>query len=218
MLSEITSVLDFIKGCSEEFSKKPFKSIITLLVSLSIVLVKPIIYYSTFYVDFCKKSSIMLIMMILFCICYKIYHRTSNEYYDKETVNYLIGFSILLFIIILVSSISCTNVFKEIFSNENLSEKVFKETIHNKEYFKKFYDYVLSNFLLVLIYSIEFVQMVLITYLFVYVLNKLIFTEEPLKNGFSSKDIIIMIINSLFIFLSSPIMYNSYSDFWNNIF
>lgn len=218
MLSEISSFLDLFKFIYEGFAKKPIKSVFTLLIVLSIVLIKPIAYYSTLYIDFCKFISTMFSFVVLFLFLYKLYRHKTQEDYDKDTVNQLIGINILVIVLIIVGTFKHNNVFLDIFSNKNIAESIFIDNIHKKEYFQELYNYVQSNFLPILLYSIEFIQAISISYLYVYIISKLLLIEEPLKYGLLSKNFEKIIINVLVIFLSSPVLYEPYTVFWNKIF
>lgn len=218
MLSEISSFLDLFKFIYEGFAKKPIKSVFTLLIVLSIVLIKPIAYYSTLYIDFCKFSSTMFSIIVLFLFLYKLYRHRTHEDYDKDTVNHLIGINIFVIILIIVGIFKHNNAFLNIFSNQNIAESIFIDNIHKKEYFQELYNYVQSNFLPILLYSIEFIQAISISYLYVYIISKLLLLEAPLKYGLLSKNFETIIINVLIIFLSSPVLYEPYSLFWNKIF
>lgn len=218
MLSEISSFFDLFKFIYEGFTKKPVKSVFTLLIVLSIVLIKPIAYYSTLYIDFCKFISIMFSFIVLFLLLYKLYRYKTKEYYDKDTVNQLIVIIIFVAILIIVGTFKHNNVFLDIFSNKNIAESIFIDNIHKKEYFQELYNYVQSNFLPILLYSIEFIQTISISYLYVYIISKLLLTEEPLKYGLLSRNFETIIINVLVIFLSSPVLYEPYTAFWNKIF
>ena len=69
MFSEITSILKFIL---DAFEGRKIKNIIYILILLSIVLVKPITYYSTLYVKYCGKCCAVAVLLFLFLVCYGI--------------------------------------------------------------------------------------------------------------------------------------------------
>ena len=56
MLSTIATLFGIAKDSLKELERKPIKFITCLMMFLSTVLIKPVIYYSTLYERFCRLS------------------------------------------------------------------------------------------------------------------------------------------------------------------
>lgn len=110
------------------------------------------------------------------------------------------------------------NSWLKIFDIVELEKSKFITELRQAKYVKELYNYVVSNFVVVLLYAIEYLQTISITYLVVYILYKLVSVEEPLITGFISTDWQIIISNILFIIFTSPFIYPEYLNFWNKIF
>lgn len=218
MFSDILSAIKSVFDITNSIKAEKLKSILLILITLTIVLVKPTIYYATLYIGFCNILSAILICLFLIITCYKIYRYITHSYYDKETTNYLLAFLAIVSIIILKGKFRYTAIWSDIFSTEHTMVEEFIENIHHLEYFNEFYSYVRLNFLIVLLYSIEFTQTIFILYFAVHIFHKLLCTEEPLQTGFIASDFKIMLFNSLMIALTSPIFFSQYTEFWNKIF
>lgn len=218
MFSDILSAIKSVFDITNSIKAEKVKSILLILITLTIVLVKPTIFYSTLYIEFCNALSTTFICLFLFIIFYKIYRRKTKTDYDKATTNYLLAFLVIVSIIILVGKIRYTAVWSDIFSTKHTTVEEFIENIHHLEYFNVFYSYVRSNFLIVLLYSLQFIQTIFIIYFAVHIFHKLLYTEEPLQTGFIALDFKIILFNSLTIALTSPIFFSHYAEFWNKIF
>lgn len=218
MLSEISSIFDLFDKLFEVFTKKSIKSIVVLLTLLSIVLIKPAVYYSTLYEKFCNVSLLILISLIVFFIGYITYHKKHNEYYDKETMQILLSVITILVILIFFGYLEQKDYFCNFFNDKGITEIEFITTIHNLNYFEELYMYVFSDFLTILFYCLELVQMVSFTYFILFIFNRLLFSEEPLKYGIPQGDFNIIITNCFIIVVTSPIFYETFSNFWNKIF
>lgn len=215
MLSEITSLLNFFV---DAFEGRKFKNIIYILIFLSIILVKPIMYYSTLYVAYCQVCAALATVFGIILFIYKIYCNVKHENYHNDTVNALLFTLFALAISLMVESDLYDDFWTQIYETENLNSDLFLSTIHAIDYFNGFYDYVSSYFSLILLYAIEFVNSVVISFLIIYILFKLYTTEKPLKFGLISTDLRTIMGTFLIIKVSSPWMYPTYLEFWNKIF
>lgn len=218
MLSELTSILKNVLDIVEIIKNNKIKTIATILITLSIALVKPMIYYSTLYTDFCRRIIAICIFGVICIIGYIVYRKKHNEFYHDETVNCLLGLSLFFLIIMRIILYTYENSWSEIYDIVGLEESKFITDIRQAEYFKELYNDVFSNFAVILLYAIEYLQTISITYLVVYILYKFVSVEEPLKTGFFSTDWEIIITNILFTIFSSPFIYPAYLNFWNKIF
>ncbi len=218
-MSEILSALKSFFDLTQVIKQEKLKSILTILIILTIVLVKPTIYYATLYIGFCNILAKIFVVLFLCIIAYKICRRHMlDNTYDHTTSNLVLILLASILIIIFFSKTKYNAVWSNILITEGVVKEEFFENIHHIEYFEKFYSYVLSNFSIVLLYTIEFMQTIFILYFAVYISYKLLCTEEPLKTGFTTSDFTIIIFNSLMIFATSPLLFSSYIKFWNNIF
>lgn len=215
MLSEITSLLNFFV---DAFEGRKFKNIIYILIFLSIILVKPMMYYSTLYVAYCQVCAALATVFGIILFIYKIYCNVKHENYHNDTVNALLFTLFALAISLMVESDLYDDFWTQIYETENLNSDLFLSTIHAIDYFNGFYDYVSSYFSLILLYAIEFVNSVVISFLIIYILFKLYTTEKPLKFGLISTDLRTIMGTFLIIKVSSPWMYPTYLEFWNKIF
>lgn len=215
MLSEITSLLNFFV---DAFEGRKFKNIIYILIFLSIILVKPIMYYSTLYVAYCQVCAALATVFGIILFIYKIYCNVKHENYHNDTINALLFTLFALAISLMVESDLYDDFWTQIYETENLNSDLFLSTIHAIDYFNGFYDYVSSYFSLILLYAIEFVNSVVISFLIIYILFKLYTTEKPLKFGLISTDLRTIMGTFLIIKVSSPWMYPTYLEFWNKIF
>lgn len=218
MFSEVTSTLKNVIEIVEVFKNNKFKTIATIFITLSIVLIKPMMYYSTLYTDFCKCIIAICILGVIFFIGYIVNRKKHNEFYHDETVNCLLGLLFVSIIIMAIILYKYENSWLEIYDVVKLEKSKFITELRQAEYVKELYNYVISNFAIVLLYAIEYLQTISITYLVVYILYKLVSEEEPLITGFVSTDWEIIVTNILFIIFASPFIYPEYLNFWNKIF
>lgn len=86
MLSTITTLFGFVSDCFKVFEKRPIKFTIYLMIFLSILLVKPVVYYSTLYGKFADVSLMILIVFIIILIGCILLNKRKNKYYKNETV------------------------------------------------------------------------------------------------------------------------------------
>ena len=128
------------------------------------------------------------------------------------------GLLLLSIIIMAIILYKYENSWLKIFDIVELEKSKFITELRQAKYVKELYNYVVSNFVVVLLYAIEYLQTISITYLVVYILYKLVSVEEPLITGFISTDWQIIISNILFIIFTSPFIYPEYLNFWNKIF
>lgn len=218
-MSEIFSALKSFFDLAQVIKREKLKSTLTILLILTIVLIKPTIYYSTLYIGFCNILIKIFAILFLYIMAYKICRRHMlDSTYDRITSNFLLVISVLIFLIIFFSKTQYNAIWSSIFITEGVVEEEFLESIHHIEYFENFYSYVLANFSIVLLYTIEFMQTIFILYLTIYLFYKLLCTEEPIKSGFTPLDFTIIIFNSLMIAITSPILFPRYVEFWNKIF
>ena len=215
ILSDINSVFNILEKIKQN---SLFKTILILLFSASIILVKPVIYYSTLYSYFCDITCALLILMALFCFFYVKYNKKHENYYDKETTNVLFYFSVLLFILILSGRIKCNGVFEELLAKDGFTKESFGNLIHYTKYDDDFYGLVFNKFGFILLYCFQFVQAASTIYLLGYVLITLLSNKESIKIGFYQEDYKIILLNTLIIFLTSPSFYQYYIEFGNKIF
>lgn len=218
MFSDILSAIKSVFDITNSIKAEKVKSVLLILITLTIVLVKPTIYYASLYIGFCNIVSAILICLFLVITCYKIYRYITHSYYDKATTNSLLVFLAIISIIILAGKIRYTAIWSDVFSTEHTTAEAFIENIHHLEYFNEFYSYVRSKFLIVLLYSIEFTQTIFILYFTVHIFHKLLCTEEPLQTGFISSDFKAILFHSLMITLTSPVFFSQYTELWNKIF
>lgn len=218
MLSTIATLFGIANDSLKELERKPIKFITCLMIFLSIILIKPVIYYSTLYEKFCRLSLFIVVSLIVFFICYVIWHKKNNEYYDSDTLQVLLGIYILLVVSFLFGYFKQKYFFENYFANEIFTETEYIAILHNKPYFEELYTYAFSYFFIIMIYCFEFVQMVSFAYLILFTLKKLLYSENPLKYGMFQSDFNVMFINCFIIIVTSPALYEIYSDFWSKIF
>lgn len=218
MFSDILSAIKSVFDITNSIKAEKVKSVLLILITLTIVLVKPTIYYANLYIGFCYLFAAIFICAFSFIIFYKIYRRKTRTDYDKATTNSLLVFLAIISIIILAGKIRYTAIWSDVFSTEHTTAEAFIENIHHLEYFNAFYSYVRSKFLIVLLYSIEFTQTIFILYFAGHIFHKLLCTEEPLQTGFISSDFKTILFHNLMITLTSPVFFSHYTEFWNKIF
>lgn len=218
MLSEISSIFDLFNKLYDAFTKKSINFFIILLTALSIILIKPAIYYSTLYYSFCKQSLIVLSTLIIFFISYLIYHKKCDEIYDSDTLQILMSNSVFLWFLISMGIFKQKNFFENYFADKSVTEMEFIQIIHDKTYFEELYLYVFSNFPIILLLCFELIQMVSFAYCILFIFNRLLLSEEPLKHGLYQQDFNIIFLNSFIVTITSPNLYEIYFNFWNKIF
>ena len=64
MLSEVQSSISSILKFLNEIKKSPFKTIVNFFIISTIILLKPLIFYSKLYISFC---SFIISLLIFFC-------------------------------------------------------------------------------------------------------------------------------------------------------
>lgn len=215
MFSEIISILKFIL---DTFEGRKIKNIIYILILLSIVLVKPITYYSTLYVKYCGKCCAVAALLFFFLVCYGIYQKRKEEVYDKQTVNTLLFLLAVFIIFVAIGKWSYVSIWSQIYEIEGVDQQLFLRTIHELSYENGFYDYVRSHFALALLYAIEFMNSLGMAFFLLQSLFKLICAREILKTGFVSADWKSLLTALLVVLVSSPNLYLIYLNFWNRIF
>lgn len=216
MLSTITTLFGFVSDCFKVFEKRPIKFTIYLMIFLSILLVKPVVYYSTLYGKFADVSLMILIVFIIILIGCILLNKRKNKYYKNETVSLLLCICILLFCIICFGCFEQKIFFENYFANSDLNETELIQTVHTKAYFDALYSYVSMNIEIILFYCFEFIQMVSFTFLILYVLKKLFLSEE--SRMLDNYDLNVIVTNCFIIIATSPIFYENYSFFLNKIF
>lgn len=218
MLSDILSAIKSVFDISKIIKNDKLKSIMLMLITLTIVLVKPTIYYANLYIGFCYLFAAVFAILFFIMIIYRVYCNKTNTDYHNETNYTLMGFFLIIALILFIGIISYDYVWGNIFFTEKIEREVFVKCIHDLEYFNVFYSYVQSNFLLVLLYTIEFTQTLSVLYFILYFSYKLLYTKSPLELGFTSSDWKTMILNVLIIVFTSPIWFSAYTTLWNKIF
>lgn len=219
MISEFLSIFKSIFSFINEFKYNPLKTLLTCFIVLSIILVKPIMYYATLYKQFCQFFCGIFICMAMFFIIYILLKpKFSINDYDHDTIKVLMIVVLALIVIIPLSAYKCDSAFYNILINDKITKEEFFYMISHTDYIKEFYNCIFSNIHIVLLYSIEFIQTVSITYMFYYILKRLVTIENSIEIGFYKKDYEIILINLIIIIISAPFFYEIYADFWNKIF
>lgn len=218
MFSDILSAIKSVFDITNSIKAEKLKSILLILITLTIVLVKPTIYYANLYIGFCYLFAAVFAILFFIMIIYRVYCNKTNTDYHNETNYTLMGFFLLIALILFIGIISYDYVWGNIFSTVKIEREVFVKCIHDFEYFNVFYSYVRSNFLVVLLYTIEFTQTLSVLYFILYFSYKLLYTKSPLELGFTSSDWETMILNVLIIVFTSPIWFSAYTALWNKIF
>lgn len=218
MLSDILSAIKSVFDISKIIKNDKLKSTLVILIILSIVLVKPTIYYANLYIGFCYLFAAIFAILFFIMIIYRIYCNKTNTDYHSATNYTLTGFFFIIALFLFIGIIGYDYVWGNVFSAEEIKREIFVKCVHDLEYFNVFYSYVRSNFLVVLLYTIEFIQTLSILYFVLYFSHKLLYTKSPLELGFTSSDWETMILNVLIIVFTSPIWFSAYTTFWNKIF
>lgn len=218
MLNEISSTIKTFLELFEIINNQKIKSTFLLLVALSVVLVKPAVYYTTLYDGFCKIICFLLVLIILFSLIGIYLDKRSDFYFHTETMKLLMFFSAVLIVFIIWGLIKYELKFSEVFKDAQITRIDFVDAIHKTPYIETFYVYVFNNLLYVLLLCINFIQMVLMINFFIIFIKTLYDTEKPFKYGFPSHVLEKLLINTFLILSSSPLLYDLYATFWNNIF
>lgn len=218
MLSTITTLFGFVSDCFKVFEKRPIKFTIYLMIFLSIVLVKPVVYYSTLYRNFCLLFLTIICALFLFLIGYIFLHKKYNESYDYETVTTLLAIYGILILFLIMGIFKGQKFFENYFMNTTLTETEFIQIIHDTIYFEKLYNYVFLHWIIILFYCFEFIQMISLIYLIFFILDRLFTTNEPLKSGYLKTQFDTIIANFMIVIMTSPITYDIYNSFLIKIF
>lgn len=220
MITEILSSLKSVLDLSEKLKNYSFfNSVVIVLIGVSVALVKPIVFYSTLYIDTITSIEGLLIPYSLFLLGYIIFNKKIiKQDYDNVTVICLVVSSIFLLVIIIANKYTYNNIYETIFHNYGFTQSEFRATIHNFVYSKDFYYYVFSHLILVLFDCFKVIQMLILIYLIFYTLKCLFLRESPIRNGFDETDYQIYIKNIFLVFMLSPFNFEKYLSLWNNIF
>lgn len=219
MFSEINSLFELLLKLLQTMKKQPFKTIISSIIIFSIALVKPLVFFSTLFLDSYKILSILYSALVLFAFIHFVSKKKNNIYFEKDTMLILTLFLSL----VIAGNLICINDYEAICKtiyHGNLNS--FAEYIHYAEYGAKFYHYVLSNFITILLLSTELINILISIYLLIYIGYIMCIDsnsgKSTIKQGFTfyQREKIIIII--IFIFFTSPWLYEIFILFWNKIF
>lgn len=218
-MDKFDSIINTIFNIIAMIKAKPVRSIITLGIVFTIVLVKPLLYYSTLYLKGYEFLSHFLFILFFIGLISFIIKKKKDEDFDNNTIAILIICPMILFIENIVYKIQYDIIIKSIY---HADIKVFIKNVHEMIYNKDFYQYIFSNFITLLMLSIEFLNLLSLTYFCFYILY--IF----LKNSSSEKSTIIdgftyyetknLIKIFIFSFCTSPCYYENFMVLWNKIF
>lgn len=92
MLSDILSAIKSVFDITNSIKAEKVKSVLLILITLTIVLVKPTIYYANLYIGFCYFFAAIFAILFLTMIIYRIYCNKTSTDYHHETNYALMGF------------------------------------------------------------------------------------------------------------------------------
>lgn len=218
-MDKFDSIINTILSMTAIIKAKPVRSIITLSVVFTIVLVKPLLYYSTLYLKIYEFLLYFLFILFIIGLISFIIKKKKDEYFDNNTIAILIICPIMLSIENIVYKIQYDIIIKSIYHNDI---NVFINNVHEMIYDKDFYQYIFSNFITLLMLSIEFLNLLSVTYFCFYILyiflKNLSSEKSTIVDGFTYHETKNLIKIFIFSFCTSPCYYENFMVLWNKIF
>lgn len=213
------AIIQIVLHIVEKTKSNPFKTIITLLIITTIILIKPLVYYSTLFLEIYKSLFIWLIGIFLFGVVHFIIKTKKKIDYDQDTLIIISLFPIIIIVENIVLLVKYDSIMKLVYHNDI---DTFINNIHYMEYNKQFFQYVSSNFITILSFAIEFLNVLMIVYLIFYIIVQLISNLNDgistIKEGLMLEQKKKILTLTFLIIITSPCMFFLLIPFLTNIF